>query len=52
MGLWKFIEQLWKGGFQATRALSKMLRVLIFKLFLPSYNYLRYLCHVQIFLGL
>jgi hypothetical protein len=59
MGVWNFIEQLWRRVFQATRALSKMSRSVgypffakLFKLFLPSYNYLRYLCHMHIFLGL
>jgi hypothetical protein len=59
MGVWKFIEQLWKRVFQVTRALSKISRSVgyqffakLFKLFLPSYNYLRYLCHMHIFLGL
>jgi hypothetical protein len=59
MHVWNFIEQLWKRVFQATRALSKMSRSVgyqffakLFKLFLPSYNYLRYLCHMHIFLGL
>jgi len=33
MGVWKFIEQLWKRAFQATRPPSKMSRVLILVFF-------------------
>jgi hypothetical protein len=41
-----------KGIEQDVKSVGYQFLAKLFKLFLPSYNYLRYLCHMHIFLGL